>query len=115
LVQKDIGLLKKFQSIVDCGIVYGPNDKGVFSWKTTRKGEAEHIRNILGEWLSERRMGTVNKLLNKEAEQTFRPLSTKCSKGHEYNEENTRFRKDDGSRICRICAKEYAKEWRTKQ
>ncbi len=32
-------------------------------------------------------------------------LTTHCPRGHEYNEENTYFRKNSEARVCRLCAK----------
>lgn len=40
-----------------------------------------------------------------------RPLAEKCSRGHPYDEENTRIN-PDGTRACRACARENAQTYR---
>jgi hypothetical protein len=39
-----------------------------------------------------------------------RVRGTHCSKGHEFNEENTFIRAYDNARVCRECRKQYARE-----
>jgi len=118
LVQKDKGLLEEFMNVVKCGKIDSGNDKGCYSWFTSKVGEAEKVFNLLRPYLGQRRQERFLYLNEKEHEQTFgKELKLTCKRDHFYTEETTRFRKDKitgkWSRVCKICAKEDAQKQRS--
>lgn len=53
-----------------------------------------------------------NGLRSKGSPTTINANKTHCKRGHEFNDENTYI--SDSGRACKICAKEYKKEWHQK-
>lgn len=109
LTQKNEALLKQFQNVVKCGIVYSSDEEGMHVWKTTKVGEAKKTFDLLRPYLGERRQSTFLNLDAEENSQVFRPAKpprTHCSLGHDLDEVGKR---KDGT--CAECDREYKRRW----
>lgn len=111
LVQKGKQLLDEFKNVVKMGIVYGPNEKGIYTWKSNGKGQAQKLFELLRPWLGNRRQETALKLIERENQQILRPSKEKCKNGHFYKDGSFVLRTQNNKtwRKCLICQMKYNK------
>lgn len=67
----------------------------------------DHLRLSIHADNARRSVSTIHHAINVKRNQTH------CKRGHEFTEENT-WRNKRGHRWCRICQREYARQWRAK-
>ncbi len=112
-VQKNEELLNQFKNVVGFGVVYPDGSDGMFCWKTTQKGEAKKLFELLRPYLGERRQRRFLELDEQEKSQIFNPLKPKreiCSKNHILLEVGVR---SDGT--CAECDRVYKRNWYNKK
>lgn len=68
ITQKDEGLIRRFQEVVGFGCVY-LGTKKIWIWKTTKKGEAEKLVDLIGGQLGDRRIRRAKEIMEQEAAQ----------------------------------------------
>lgn len=87
------------------------------SWAINITGKkAVKYMKILLPLMGKRRQNRIREILElykKQIPPKLNQLKTHCKYGHEFNEENTYYY-PNGHRMCRICHKEYMREWNKK-
>lgn len=73
--QKDEQTIRRFHDIVGIGTVLYVARGDIFSWKTTRKGQAAQVLDKFRPWLSDRRINRAEELLLIENTQRMRGRS----------------------------------------
>ena len=74
LRQKDRDLLERFRDIVGFGGIYGPyGGTDVSSWQAQKRGDVQRLVDLLGEWLSPRRLTKAAECLRLEGESRLQP------------------------------------------
>lgn len=109
LAQKDRRLLTRFQQIVGFGSICTEKQSGVSAWKTSRRGEAAKLFELLKTQLGERRTERFTALHQQEQEQIFRPKKPArafCAQDHDLSKVG---RRSDGT--CAECDRAYKRQW----
>ncbi len=127
VVSADRDVLERLRVIVGVGSITGPfmpasplSKKPLCRWQVAgKKAEALCDNHLFVDLLGGRRRARIAEIRKELADQPSppmrpsRPLRPHCSRGHLYDDENTR--RYPGRRVCKTCQREAGERWRRRQ